>query len=267
MDMSTDKKKEKRYINYNETIHVFGNSHAALFTGAPPSGNIVSEAKEKPRGRGYTDKHPTLPFRTWYLGSVLAYTFYDKHLPKVKEHIEENKSWFPPGTKIVLMVGEIDCRVAIPKQATFHPNKTREEMVHDVIDRFFESGVEIERMGYEPIFFGMCPTTDPDFWFNPSVYNPNLNPDLPVLKNLRQDWFSWGDQKQRNEFSLIWNSYMRKKCDEKDYAFISIYDHIVDSNNNAKNEFFIDSIHLKHSACIDLIVKEFANENIIIEPK
>ena len=112
----------------SDTIHVFGNSHSALFAGAPPCGNVVPKEKEKPRGRGYTDKHPTLPFRTWFLGPILAYNFFENHFQKVKDHIKEKKEWFPASTKIVLVVGEVDCRLHIPKQAKIQKNKTQKEL-------------------------------------------------------------------------------------------------------------------------------------------
>ena len=60
-------------------IEIFGNSHAAVITGAPPSGNAVPRQREIPRGRGFTEKNPNYPFRTWFLGPVLAYNFYENH--------------------------------------------------------------------------------------------------------------------------------------------------------------------------------------------
>jgi hypothetical protein len=262
MTEKTNNNNNQEIINYDETIHVFGNSHAALFTGAPPSGNLVPKAKEKPKGRGYTDKHPTLPFRTWYLGPTLAYTFYEKHLPKIKSHISENKQWFPKGAKILLMVGEIDCRLAIPKQAKLRPDASNKQLVNEVVDRFFKTGIEIKKMGYEPIFFGMCPTTDPDYWFN-----PNTPGHHDISADVKQNWFKYGTKNQRNNFSIIWNNYMSEKCDKHKFTFISIYDKIVDQNNEAKNEYFVDSIHLKHDTCIDFIVEEFKNKNIVIKSR
>ena len=240
-------------------IHVFGNSHAALFTGAPPSGNVVPKAKEKPRGRGYTERHPTLTFRTWFLGAVLAYNFFEKYLPKVKSHIEEKKEWFPPGTKILLMVGEIDCRLAIPKQAGLEPNRSSESLVEEVIDRFFRAGIELKNMGFEPIFFGMNPTTDPDYWFNPHTPRPGNESHQP---DMREDWFKWGTPEERNSFCLIWNKYMKSKCEAHNFPFVSIYEHVVDENNLAKPEFYIDQIHMNHDRCIGFIVEEFKKANI-----
>ena len=122
-------------------IHIFGNSHAALFTGAPPCGTIVSKQKEVPRGRGYTDPHPTLPFRTWFLGPVLAYTFFEKHFEMIRRHIHNHKSWFPKGTKIVLVCGEVDCRLHIPKQLKVKRGSSKKELVQIVVDRFIEAGI------------------------------------------------------------------------------------------------------------------------------
>ena len=36
---------------------------------------------KKPGGRGFTDINPDYPFRTWFLGPVLAYNFYEHHYP------------------------------------------------------------------------------------------------------------------------------------------------------------------------------------------
>ena len=180
-------------------INIFGNSHAAIFTGAPPCGNIVPKVKEVPRGRGYTEPHPSLPFRTWFLGPVLAYTFFEKHFKMIKKHITDNPSWFPKGSKIVLVCGEVDCRLHIPKHSKKSKNASRKKLVQDVVDRYILAGVELKKMGYDPIFFGTHPTTAPEYWFD--EYSP-VRDQHPEMEH---NWFEKGISEDRNSFCVLWN--------------------------------------------------------------
>lgn len=240
-------------------INVFGNSHAALFTGAPPCGNVVPKEKEVPRGRGYTEPHPTLPFRTWFLGPVLAYTFFEKHFAMIKSHISKNKSWFPEGSKIVLVCGEVDCRLHIPKHSKKIENASKEELVQNVIDRYILAGIELKKMGYDPIFFGTHPTTAPEYWFDNDKNSP-VNSQHP---NMEHNWFEKGISEDRNSFCILWNKCLEKTCKENKIKFISIYKYIVDDNDKPINSYFLDPIHLNHSKCIDFIVKEFKENDLL----
>ena len=238
-------------------IHVFGNNHAAIFTGAPPCGNVVPKSKEVPRGRGYTDPHPTLPFRTWFLGPVLAYTFFDKHFEMIKKHIANNITWFPKGSKIVLVCGEVDCRLHIPKHAKFKDKLSKKSMVQKIVDRYIKAGIELKNMGFEPIFFGTHPTTAPEYWFDP---NSPVNSQHPSME---PNWFEKGISEDRNSFCVIWNNCLEETCKKNDIKFASIYHHIVNEKDEPQLEYFLDPIHLSHEKCINFIVDEFKKLGIL----
>jgi hypothetical protein len=49
---------------------------------------------------------------------------------------------------------------------------------------------------------------------------------------------------------------MKKKCDEADISFISIYDKLVDENNMTRTEYFKDYCHLIYDKCFPMFLSE-----------
>ena len=66
-------------------IYCFGNSHASIFSGAPPCGNLVRKANQFKDGVGDAcNPNPIHPYlQTVYLGGALSYNFTTKYLPNV----------------------------------------------------------------------------------------------------------------------------------------------------------------------------------------
>src|SRR5210317_1321514 len=97
-------------------IVAVGNSHAHFFTNTPPA------------QRGYSEKEGYC-FTSYSLNGTdnkrkidgdisapLAYTFYEKWLPILLKRIESQNLPITLSDTIVLVLGEIDCRLHLPRQ-------------------------------------------------------------------------------------------------------------------------------------------------------
>ena len=238
-------------------IHVFGNSHAAVFTGAPPCGNMVPKISFRDN-MVYTDPHPELPFRTWFLGPITAYNFNEKYLPEMIAGIQSKKSWFPEGRKIMLVVGEVDCRIHLPKQSRIQKNRSKESLTNEAVDRFFEAGIRLKGLGLEPMFFGTHPCIP--------TRNETMHKEEELGYLVDDDhWGTWGTDAERKDFCVLWDKRLEYKCNQHGFKFLSIYKHLVDENNKTKQEYYADVVHLDHSKCIHLILEEFKLAGICLD--
>jgi|688.fasta_scaffold206668_2 hypothetical protein len=229
-------------------FEIFGNSHAAILTGAPPSGNIVPKSKEKPRGPGFTQPHPSLPFRTWFLGPVLAYNFYENHLHKIYSHIKENPDKFDEQTMILLQVGEIDCRAHLPKYVNL--NTSVEHVVRQCIDRYHRSISELVEKGYKVGVLGVIPSQS-DEKIKSILSGSELASNLSGNTNLRRD------------ICLEWERYHSSICKNQSIPYISIYEKLTDKDRLAIEDFYVDSIHLSHDKTINLWIQSFKDANLM----
>jgi len=229
-------------------FEIFGNSHAAILTGAPPSGNIVPKTKEKPRGPGFTQPHPRLPFRTWFLGPVLAYNFYEHHLHKIYSHIKENPDKFDEQTMILLQVGEIDCRAHLPRFVT--KERSARDVVEECVIRYHRSVLDLKSKGLNVGVLGTIPVQS-DETIRAGMLPQDRDKDLAGDTNLRRD------------ICRHWEDIHSSICREQSIPYISIYPHLVDSNGYAIERFYSDFIHLSHDKTIGLWIEEFKKLNLM----
>lgn len=230
-------------------FEIIGNSHAALLTGAPPSGNKVSKEKEKPRGRGYTNKHPNLPFRTWFLGPVLAYNFYEHHLTKVYEFISEQPVIFKDKDTMILMcVGEIDCRVHLPKYVS--KDRTPTQVVIECVLRYHRAITHLINDGYNVGVLGAIP----------SLSDESIKKMMPLKE---QSYNLSGDTLLRNTIVKEWELVHSQLCKQNGIPYITIYENLIDKNGNTREELYADFIHLSHDKTIDYWLAAFKRENLL----
>ena len=105
-------------------IYAIGNSHAHFFTNSHPADT---------EGR-FKNEY----FTSYSLGPTIAYNFYEHHLQKIIELIQSNKINILPSDHILLVVGEVDCRWHLPKQAE-EQKRNVQDIVNECIDRFFKT--------------------------------------------------------------------------------------------------------------------------------
>ena len=115
-------------------IYTFGNSHSHVFTNSLPSTFGVGEKNND-------------FFTSVSLGPTIAYNFYDHHygnLLKFANELEINKT----NDYIMLIVGEVDCRVHLPKQIELQ-DKPMVEVIRECADRFFRTYLDLKEKGFK----------------------------------------------------------------------------------------------------------------------
>jgi hypothetical protein len=230
-------------------FEIIGNSHAATLPGAPPCGHKVSKQRHRPYGRGYTDVNPDLPFRAWFLGPVLAYNFYEHHLQKVYSFIEEFPAIFnEKDTTLVMIVGEIDCRVHLPKHVT--SEKSISSVVEDCVSRYHRSVLDLREKGFNIAVAGA----------QPSLTDESLEKRMPARE---REYNVAGDTETRNQICKHWDMFHGHLCEQDKIPFVSIYQDLVQENGNAKEELFSDYIHISHEKTIEFWLKSFKNQNLL----
>jgi hypothetical protein len=152
-------------------------------------------------------------------------------MPKIREYVYQ----LPQGSNIILVVGEVDCRFHLPKQADIQ-QRTDEDITKECIVRLMRCYDEIAAKGYRIIGFGTHPTT---------LKEQYLNEDGPI----------YGDWHRRNNICLIWNSELELQCKSRCIKYFSIYDLLVDSNNRTRTEYYVDYCHLDSVKVWDELVK------------
>lgn len=230
-------------------IEVFGNSHAATLPGAPPCGNQVSKQRHRPYGRGYTDQHLQYPFRAWFLGPVLAYNFYEHHLAKVYSFIEEFPQVFKEKDVTILMIfGEIDCRVHLPKYVT--QERTVANVVEECVSRYHRSILDLKSKGFNVAVAGAQPSLS----------------DESILKRMPEEERRYnisGTTEIRNQVCKHWDLFHGHLCAQHDIPFVSIYKDLVDSKGATKEDLFSDYIHLSHDKTVQYWLEAFKRLNIL----
>lgn len=203
-------------------IFCIGNSHVNIFRGV----DLV-----------FSNDEIDL-FTTNHIGPTIAYNFFEHHYPNVLEYLSSANINMKEDY-IMLIVGEVDCRWHLPKQAEIQ-NKNIEFLVEECINRYFRCYLDLINRGYKVIIWGGHPSTT-------SGHNDDEN--SPV----------YGDCQHRNAITLYWNNYFKKICEENNIPFLSIIKYLIDDNNLTKMEYFMDYCHLKSSMVMPFVYKELKN--------
>jgi len=211
-------------------IYTFGNSHSHIFTNSSPGTFGVGENNNK-------------DFMSISLGPTIAYNFYDHHYSNMLNWIK-NLNINKDTDYIMLIVGEVDCRVHLPKQIEIQ-GRTIEDVVKECVDRFFIVYLDLISKGYKVLGWGGHPST---------TAGPSDNPSEPIV----------GDCLFRNKISLFWNDYLEGLCLNKNIPYISIIKDLIDMDGKTKMEFFMDYCHLDHTKVNQLIKNKFNEFNIAV---
>jgi hypothetical protein len=201
-----------------EPIYCIGDSHVSLFTGTdtmPP----VWPRKSK----------DCLPFfRTFRLGPVLAYNLVQTGTTtRGREKLfDVLDSVVPKGSRVMLVFGEIDCRVQFIRQSR-KQNQPIDVIVAGCVERYFSVVLEIRDRGYQPLIWNVIATA-----------NHMPDGDFPTV----------GTPQERNHAAKLFNQKLEDCCDVNGIPFISIFDSIVDENNHTNMGYFWDCVHLSQRA-------------------
>ena len=210
-------------------IYAIGNSHAHFFTNSHPADAVGKFKNEY--------------FTSYSLGPTIAYNFYEHHLPKLIKLIESQEIKILQNDYILLVVGEVDCRWHLPKQAEEQKRDT-EDVVKECIDRFFKTHLFLKNSGYNIISWGGHPST---------TSGHNDDPSNPV----------YGNCLYRNNISKQWDAYLKEISIHNSIPNVSIINDLIDENGLTKMEYFIDYCHLNTSKLLPNVINKFKQKNLI----
>ena len=209
-------------------IYAFGNSHAHFFTNSAPGKFAEGENKNE-------------YFRSFSLGPVIAYNFYEHHFPIMINMM--NQLPIEISDFILIVIGEVDCRWHLLKQAEIQHLPVN-EVIHNCIDRFFRSHLHLKENGYNVIAWGGHPSTT-------SGHNDDVG--CPV----------YGNCLIRNNVSLEWSNYLEKKCIENDIKIVSIIKDLINNDGLTKMEYYKDYCHLDPDKYLPIVIEKFKEKGII----
>lgn len=218
-------------------IHCIGNSHALMFSGSsvPPRKFPIW-----PRRHAY-DR--TSFFKTYSLGPIIAYNFYEHHHSKAM-HVINTVRVSKENDYVMFCIGEVDCRWHIPKQAELQ-NRTLEDVTIECVQRYFRSLNEIHDLGYKVMAWMAQPST---------TYGHSDNIESPVYQTCEI----------RNHISSVYNAELKKLCDASNIYFLDIFDRLLDPNTKLTNmSYYIDYCHLDPIKVVPMVMEKLLQDGLI----
>lgn len=210
-------------------IHVIGNSHVGLFSG---SNKIVPTYPDEGGPLHYTADD--IEYLTYRLGPVLAYNFHEKHLVNVKNILRNHANKFED--KVMLVVGEVDCRWHLLNQAA-KQNRPIEEIVKECVDRFFRCHTELMNEGYSTIAWGNHPGT---------IQGHTVSQGGPG------DAIIYGSVEGRNHCYRLFANELEARCKQQNIPFVSILEQMIDERGSTKMKYLYDYCHLDTARCFPM---------------
>ena len=208
-------------------IYAIGNSHAHFFTNSHPA--------------EHKGTNPDQHFTSYSLGPTIAYNYYEHHLPKLKQLISQIN--IQPKDHILLVIGEVDCRWHLPKQAATQ-NRPINDIIQECVQRYTRVYTHLKQHNYNLISWGGHPSTTTDH---------NDDPQSPV----------YGDCKTRNQITLEWDHQLSQQAQKLNIPHISINQHLIDQNGLTKMEYYIDYCHLNSEKLLPHVKQLFVQTGLI----
>jgi predicted SAM-dependent methyltransferase len=207
-----------------KVIHCIGDSHSCFFYGQDKQVEFRCDG--------------LIPcFKVYPIGPSLAYNLcVNGSTTGGREQVLallDNK--IPPQSRLLLCFGEIDCRHHILKQAEKHKTDIK-IVVEDCVKRYFDFVKEIKAKGYEVLVWGVLPSA-PDFG--------------GAIQSRPQ----FGTCAERNVLTRYFNTTLKKLLDSESIIFVSVFERLVDENNNTKDQYFMDQNHLSQMI-MPTVIKE-----------
>jgi len=188
-------------------LHVIGNSHACFFTGT----DVL-------QGLPYWEKKPDckiLNIKVYPLGPCTAFQFDENH-GEVTEILG-----IPRGEKILMVLGEIDCRWQIP----YHSPSLIGALagVEDTMRRY---KVGLDRLHRDYRVGVWC------------VHPPARGTPKPSV----------GKCAFRHAIAHYWNDRMQELCDQCGWRFFTIFHQVLAGDGLIDMKYMIDDMHLAQTA-------------------
>lgn len=195
-------------------MYCIGDSHVSVFLGREELAPIYPESK--------ASEFPI--FNVIRIGPITAYNISNPNSssgakPKI-ENILKNE--IPPKSTIIFSAGEIDIRVHLIKQSEKN-NRSIEEVCNECVDKYINQLKEYALWGFKIIV--MSPP--------PAAFIEENDPDYP----------KYGTEKERNNVTKIFTSYLQKRAQEADFIYIDIFNSYVNDENLTKRAYLWDGVH------------------------
>jgi len=208
-----------------DVIHVFGDSHVALFSGVDK------------RTLGVPNFHDCVPrFRTYEFGPILAYRFHSFY--RQSENLFDYWITINNIERVMLYIGEIDVRVHLVKQA---------QKQHRSIDVITEEAVSLYLEGVVSVSAKIADIT----LFGP---HPQYRQPDGVLRD-----FHYGSYEDIYEAGERFNFYLEKNR-PPNIKFATIFYDMMSRKLNTDRDFYMDDFHIKPTKCLQMAISQLDKE-------
>jgi hypothetical protein len=170
------------------------------------------------------------------LGPTIACNFFEDHYPNLLKFLEEEKDFDKSRDYILLVVGEVDCRLHLVEQLIKQPHRPEEEVIHECVDRFFRCHLDLKDKGYRVIG-----------WGNHS-------------SSIDEGPWTIGPYPKRLFIARCFEERLRKNCRENNILFKSIFNSILTPDDLPEPKMYLDICHLNPVEVSNMINKEFEEE-------
>ena len=209
-----------------EAIHCIGDSHVCFFSGKDAL---------QPAWQGPSDDR--LPwFKTHRTGSSLAYNL-SRNGTRTRGRerlLEILDTQVPPGGRVLLSYGEIDCRAHLIKQAK-RQGLPIETVVELCLDEYFKAVREVVSRGFQVIVYNAVPSRIS----TPKAGDTGGGDEEFVTNG------TWGE---RNHATRLFNDGARRRCADCGARFLENFPRLVDARGKTIQWYLWDSIHLSQRA-------------------
>jgi len=182
------------------------------------------------------------PYSVHWLGPATAYRLKDPgSTTRSNERLFRILKWIvKPDDKVLLVFGEVDCRVHIYNQFVKRGRAVpMEELIDDTVESY---GVVLDRIGKMGI----------DFYVS-SVPPASREPNVFAVPN-------YPPPEARCFINKAFNERLRDYCAAHGYPFVDVYSRVVDDEGFILDEFSADGTHLNRETI------EFFNEGLALRP-
>ncbi len=206
-------------------VYCIGDSHVCFFSGRDV---IHPDWPDESNDR--------LPwFKTYRLGSVLSY-----NLPRTGTQTRGRERLFevldskvPPGARVLLSFGEIDCRAHLVKQSRLK-GLPIETVVELCLDEYFKVVREVSARGFQVIVYNVVPS--------------RLSASGGGAVKGVDPFVTTGTWRERNHATRLFNEGARRRCADCGVRCLENFPHLIDAQGKTIQWYFWDSIHLSQRA-------------------
>lgn len=203
-------------------VHVIGDSHAALFSGADSMIDAWPRSVRDPSGR----------FRAYRLGPALAFNLSElESNARGREKLLATLAYgpVPPRGTVMLCFGEIDCRYHLLRQAELQARDV-EDVVSECVSRYADVALEVQAMGFTTCVWAVVPANE--------VAPGEEDTEYPIR----------GTARERNDVARTFNDLLASRLEPHGIPVISISDDLVGPDGLPRRSYYMDPVHLSQKA-------------------